>query len=79
MVRAQIVLDERTAERLRAVSERTDESMSEIVRRALVFWFEHEDPDVTWVGSLKAKRKVSHDLDAIRVSVAAGRKKETRR
>lgn len=79
MVRAQIVLDEQTADRLRAVSERSQASMSEIVRKALVFWLDHREPDTEWIGSLKPKRKVSHDLDAIRASVAAGRKRESRR
>ena len=79
MVRAQIVLDEPTADRLRAVSTQSDESMSEIVRRALVFWFEHREPDTTWVGSLKPARPVSHDLGEIRASVGAGRKREARR
>jgi Arc/MetJ-type ribon-helix-helix transcriptional regulator len=76
MVRAQIVLDEPTADRLRVVSERSHASMSEVVRQALVFYFEHRKPDTAWIGSLKPKRKVSHDLDDIRGSVAAGRRRE---
>lgn len=76
MIRAQIVLDEETAERLRAVSDRTEASMSEIVRKALVFWLDQREPDLAWIGSLKPKRKRSHDLEAIRASVVAGRKRE---
>ncbi len=76
MIRAQIVLDEPTANRLRVVSEHSHASMSEIVREALVFYFEHREPDTSWVGSLRPKKGVSHDLDDIRASVAAGRKRE---
>ncbi len=79
MVRAQIVLDEPTAEQLRAVSVRSKSSMSEVVRRALVFWFENREPDTTWVGSLKPKRKFSHRLSDIHKSIAAGRKREPRK
>ena len=79
MVRAQIVLDEPTAERLRAVSVRSKSSMSEVVRRALVFWFENREPDTAWVGSLKPKRKVSHRLSDIRKSIETGRKREPTR
>ena len=79
MVRAQIVLDEPTADRLRAVSEHSHSSMSEIVRQALVFYFEHREPDVSWIGSLKPRRGISHALDDLRTSVAAGRRRETRR
>ncbi len=78
-MRAQIVLDEQTADRLRAVSERSRASMSEIVRKALVFWLDRQEPDTEWIGSLKPKRGVTHDLAAIRASVAAGRKREARR
>jgi len=79
MVRAQIVLDEPTADRLRIASEQSHASMSEIVRQALVFYFEHREPDVSWIGSLKPQRRVSHDLDAIRNSVGAGRKRDGKR
>ena len=79
MVRAQIVLDEPTAEQLRALSVRSNSSMSDLVRQALVFWFENRVPDTAWVGSLRPKRKVSHRLDDIRKSVAAGRKREHRK
>jgi Arc/MetJ-type ribon-helix-helix transcriptional regulator len=76
MIRAQIVLDEPTADRLRVVSKHSHASMSEIVRQALVFYFEHREPDTSWVGSLRPKKRVSHELDDIRASVAAGRKRE---
>jgi Arc/MetJ-type ribon-helix-helix transcriptional regulator len=79
MIRAQIVLDEPTAERLRAAAAQSGSSMSEIVRRALDSWFEHREPDSGWIGSLQPKRVVSHDLDDIRASVAAARKREHRR
>jgi hypothetical protein len=79
MVRAQIVLDEPTADRLRVVSERSHASMSEIVRQALVFYFEHREPDLSWIGSLTPKKRVSHELSDIRASVAAGRRREVRR
>lgn len=77
MVRVQIVLDEQTADRLRAVSGRSGASMSDIVRTALVLWLDHREPDTEWVGSLKPKRKINHDLGAIRASVVAGRKRES--
>lgn len=79
MVRAQIVLDEPTADRLRIASEQSHASMSEIVRQALVLYFEHREPDVSWIGSLKSKLRVSHDLTTIRNSVAAGRKRDGKR
>ena len=53
--------------------------MSEVVRRALVFWFENREPDTAWVGSLGPRRKLSHRLSDIRKSVVAGRKRERRR
>ena len=79
MIRAQIVLDEPTADRLRVVSEHSHASMSEIVRKALVFYFEHREPDTAWIGSLRPAKRISHDLDDIRASVAAGRKRERKR
>jgi hypothetical protein len=78
MVRARIVLDQPTAERLRAASEQSHASMSEIVRQALIFYFENREPDVSWIGSLKPKHRVSHDHDSIRNSVVAGRKRGKR-
>jgi len=78
MVRAQIVLDEPTADRLRAVSESSHASMSEIVRQALTLYFEQREPDTAWIGSLKPKSKISHDLNDIRASVEAGRRREGR-
>ena len=53
--------------------------MSEIVRQALVFYFEHREPDTSWIGSLRPKKHVSHELADIRASVAAGRKRERKR
>jgi len=79
MIRAQIVLDEPVADQLRAVSTQTGSSMSEIVRRALVVYFDQREPDLGWIGSLKPVGRKSHDLAGIRASVAAGRKRETRR
>lgn len=89
MVRAQIVLDEATAQKLRAVSEGSHVSMSEIVRAALVFYFQHREPDTSWFGSLHPSKvrprkgaptkPVSHDWDDIQRSVAAGHKREGKR
>ena len=79
MIRSQIVLDEPTADRLRVVSQQSHASMSEIVRQALVFYFEHREPDTSWIGSLRPKNHVSHELADIRASVAAGRKRERKR
>jgi hypothetical protein len=79
MIRAQIVLDEPTADRLRIVSEHSHSSMSEIVRQALVFYFEHRDPDTSWIGSLHPKKRVGHNWADIQASVAAGRKREGKR
>jgi hypothetical protein len=79
MIRSQIVLDEPTADRLRIVSERSHLSMSEIVRQALVFYFEHRDPDTSWIGSLRPKKRVSHDWSDIQASVEAGMKREGKR
>jgi Arc/MetJ-type ribon-helix-helix transcriptional regulator len=79
MIRSQIVLDEPTADRLRVVSQQSHASMSEIVRQALVFYFEHREPDTSWIGSLRPKKHVSHELADIRASVAAGRKRERKR
>ena len=86
MIRAQIVLDEPIADQLRAVSEHSHASMSEIVRQALVFYFEHREPDTSWIGSLRPKlrsknqddKQISHDLNDIRASVAMARKRETK-
>lgn len=74
MLRAQIVLDEATATRLRVMSQKGNVSMSEVVRRALGFYFDRQAPDTSWIGSLSPKRPVSHGLDDIRASVAAARK-----
>lgn len=79
MVRSQIVLDEPTADRLRIVSERSHASMSEVVRQALVFYFEHREPDTSWIGALRPAKRVSHDLTDIRASVAAGRRRGAKR
>jgi hypothetical protein len=53
--------------------------MSEIVRQALVFYFEHRDPDTSWIGSLHPKKRVGHNWADIQASVAAGRKREGKR
>lgn len=74
MPRAQIVLDEATATRLRIMSERGKVSMSEVVRRALGFYFDRQAPDLSWIGSLAPRKQVSHELDDIRASVAAARR-----
>lgn len=79
MVRAQIVLDEPVVDQLRAVSEQTGSSMSEIVRRALVVYFAQREPDLDWIGSLKPAKRKRHDLADIRASVAAGRSRENPR
>jgi hypothetical protein len=79
MIRAQIVLDEPTADRLRIVSEHSHASMSEIVRQALVFYFDHREPDTSWIGSLRPKKRVSHDWSDIRASIEAGRAREGKR
>jgi hypothetical protein len=79
MIRAQIVLDEPVADQLRTVSSQTGSSMSEIVRRALVVYFEQREPDLGWIGSLKPGKRKSHDLADIRASVALGRKRESSR
>jgi hypothetical protein len=81
MVRAQIVLDEATAQKLHVVSERSRKSMSEIVRQALVFYFQHREPDTSWFGSLRPAKgkRISHDWEDIRKSVAAGHKREGKR
>ncbi|MDX2055366.1 MAG: ribbon-helix-helix protein, CopG family [Polyangiaceae bacterium] len=79
MVRAQIVLDESTAEQLKIASERGQASMSEIVRQALAFYFEHRKPDTSWIGSLAPRKHVSHDLADIRASVEKARKREAKR
>lgn len=76
MIRAQIVLDEPVADQLRTVSSQTGSSMSEIVRRALVVYFEQREPELSWIGSLKPAKRKSHDLADIRASVALGRKRE---
>ncbi len=74
MLRAQIVLDEATATRLRLMSEKSNVSMSEVVRRALGHYFDRQSPDTSWIGSLSPKRPISHELEDIRASVAAARK-----
>jgi hypothetical protein len=53
--------------------------MSEIVRKALVVYFEQREPDLGWIGSLKPAKRKSHDLADIRASVAAGHRRERRR
>jgi Arc/MetJ-type ribon-helix-helix transcriptional regulator len=78
MIRAQIVLDESTADRLRAVSEHRHASMSEVVREALVLYFAGTAPDTSWIGSLKPRKDVGHDWKDIQASVAAGRRSEAK-
>jgi hypothetical protein len=80
MVRAQIVLDEATAQKLHVVSERSHMSMSEIVRQALAFYFQHREPDTSWIGSLRPRkgRRISHDWQDIQQSVAAGRARDSK-
>jgi len=53
--------------------------MSEIVRQALAFYFEHRDPDTSWIGSLRPKKRVSHHWSDIQASVEAGMKRERNR
>ncbi len=79
MVRAQIVLDESTAEQLRIASKHGQGSMSEIVRQALAFYFQQRKPDTAWIGSLVPAKHASHALADIRASVAKARKREVRR
>ncbi len=74
-MRAQIVLDETTIERLRAASAANETSMSQIVRQALDLYFENREPDTSWIGSLKPKRKVSHALKDIRSSLETARRR----
>jgi hypothetical protein len=78
MVRAQIVLDESTIDRLRAASAANETSMSQIVRQALDLYFESREPDTSWIGSLKPKGKVSHALKDIRSSLEKARRRGAR-
>ena len=78
MVRAQIVLDESTIDRLRAASAANETSMSQIVRQALDLYFENREPDTSWIGSLKPKGKVSHAPKDIRSSLEAARRRGAR-
>ena len=78
MQRAQIVLDESTASRLRGVAEQSHLSMSDIVRRALTLYFDRQEPDTSWIGSLVPPPGVSHDLRDIRASVEKARKRRKR-
>lgn len=79
MIRAQIILDEPVADQLRAISSQSRASMSEIVRQALVAYFGQRDLDLSWIGSLKPKRRKSHSFADIRASVEAARKREAKR
>ena len=74
MQRAQIVLDDETATRLKTMSERGNVSMSELVRRALGYYFDRQTPDTSWIGALAPEKVISHELSDIRASVAAARK-----
>ena len=74
-MRAQIVLDESTVDRLRAASAAGATSMSQIVRQALDLYFESREPDTSWIGSLRPKPKASHALKDIRSSVEAARRR----
>ena len=65
-------------DRLRAASTASETSMSEIVRQALDLYFENRVPDTSWIGSLKPKRKISHDIKDIRRSVEAARRRGAR-
>lgn len=78
MVRAQIVLDEPTIDRLRAASAASETSMSQIVRQALELYFENREPDTSWIGSLRPRRKASHALKDIRSSIEAARRRGAR-
>ena len=66
-------MDEPIAEKLRAVAASSGASMSAIVQQALVLYFAQQEPDTSWIGALKPNPDVSHDLEAIRTSVAKGR------
>jgi hypothetical protein len=50
--------------------------MSEIVRRALVFYFERRESNTAWIGSLKPQSLVGHASRKIRSGVAAGRRRK---
>ena len=79
MIRAQIVLNEPVADQQRMVLSQIRVSMSEIVRKDLVIYFEQREPDLGWIGSLKSAKRKYHDLADIRASVAAGHRRESRR
>jgi hypothetical protein len=72
MVRSQILLDESTADRLQRASAARGASKSEIVREALHQFFDGASPDLSWIGSLKPRRRASHEWASIQRSVAQG-------
>ena len=74
MVRSQILIDEPTAERLERASIARGASKSEIVREALQRFLGGAAPDVSWIGSLKPRRRFKHDWSSIQRSVATGRR-----
>ncbi len=78
MVRSQILLDESTADRLERASAARGASKSEIVREALRQFFDGASPDVSWIGSLRPKRRVKHDWASIQRSVAEGRRRASK-
>ncbi len=79
MVRSQIVLDDELALRTRAHAERTGDSVSSIVRKALHAYLRSEEPDVSWIGTLRPAKDVCHALSDVRASAEVGWAKEARR
>jgi hypothetical protein len=76
MARLQILLDESIADRLRIICKRQGVSRSRLVSQALAFYFDHQMPDTSWIGSLHPQKRVSHALHEIRASVVEARQRE---
>jgi plasmid stability protein len=80
MVRAQVVLDDAIAARLRAHAAATGTSMSAIVRDALTAYLGKQDrePDTSFVGKLGTNGSGAHDVSDIRASARRGLRRAAR-
>jgi predicted transcriptional regulator len=76
--RAQIVVDRALLSRVKQLARRSRKSVSAVVRDALRTYVAKAEPDTSWIGSLKAGGKKTHDWAAIEKSIARGFARESR-
>ena len=79
MVRSQIILDDELAALTRACADRTGESVSSLVRKALRAYLVHDEPDTSWIGSLRPSKGGAHAMHAVRSDIERGWAEECRK